>query len=205
MSSPSRRSLSSIFANAGAENSSGIQGTRQASHSSPGSAARVHELPFGPSDASRRARPIVPGFEGLDRSGLARRTVVPATSAPLIACSASVIPDPLLRRRATIGTTGPGAAPSPLLDDSRKLRDFQAFSAPERSRTSTTREGHKALNLARLPVPPQAPEGSLILVAVSRRPRQLASVRRRSYYPNRCSREGAEDRQTGDHERWTST
>src|SRR5262245_32380639 len=36
--------------------------------------------------------------------------------------------------------------------------------AAERSRTSTTREGHKALNLARLPVPPQ-PRGTTMIVA----------------------------------------
>jgi hypothetical protein len=34
-----------------------------------------------------------------------------------------------------------------------------AFNAAEWSRTITPREGHKALNLARLPVPPQPLEG----------------------------------------------
>ena len=57
-------------------------------------------------------------------------------------------------------------------------------SAAERSRTSTAREGHKALNLARLPVPPQPLEGTAILdgrgqSAAARRP--LEYVRRGLY------------------------
>ena len=38
-----------------------------------------------------------------------------------------------------------------------ETRDFRGFpSAPERTRTSTDQSVHKALNLARLPIPPQA-------------------------------------------------
>src|SRR2546423_2772456 len=40
------------------------------------------------------------------------------------------------------------------------LRGFS--SAPERTRTSTGHTAHKALNLARLPIPPQAPEAASI-------------------------------------------
>src|SRR5436305_1725245 len=43
-------------------------------------------------------------------------------------------------------------------EEPRETLDFRGFpSAPERTRTSTDHTVHKALNLARLPIPPQAP------------------------------------------------
>ena len=50
---------------------------------------------------------------------------------------------------------------------SRKSPAKQGFSsAPERTRTSTDHKVHKALNLARLPIPPQALEAGSIASAV---------------------------------------
>src|SRR5437016_9962979 len=44
-----------------------------------------------------------------------------------------------------------------------ETHDFRGFpSAPERTRTSTDHTVHKALNLARLPIPPQALGGQYI-------------------------------------------
>ena len=51
------------------------------------------------------------------------------------------------------------------------------FNAAEWSRTITPREGHKALNLARLPVPPQPLEGATILDVRAHRARPVAGIR----------------------------
>jgi hypothetical protein len=47
------------------------------------------------------------------------------------------------------------------------------YSAPERTRTSTDHTVHKALNLARLPIPPQAPGAASI--ALPRAPKVSSS------------------------------
>ena len=62
------------------------------------------------------------------------------------------------------GTAGPGFSGC-----GRDLSPGVAlWNAAERSRTSTALAGHKALNLARLPVPPQPLEGPAIVDAVGR-------------------------------------
>src|SRR5437016_13299969 len=51
-----------------------------------------------------------------------------------------------------------------------ETHDFRGFpSAPERTRTSTDHTVHKALNLARLPIPPQALGRPVYLRGVPRR------------------------------------
>jgi sulfate permease, SulP family len=54
-------------------------------------------------------------------------------------------------------TVGPPTVACPGLPERRKPRDMRGFSdAPKRTRTSTGHTAHKALNLARLPIPPPA-------------------------------------------------
>ena len=64
--------------------------------------------------------------------------------------------------------------------------------APEWTRTTTGREAHKALNLARLPIPPRAQGGEYSpgppAAAVDRSASVLASVHMRRYSANTCSR-----------------
>src|SRR6187431_397615 len=65
-----------------------------------------------------------------------------------------------------------------------KALRLQGFlSAPREIRTPTTRKGHKALNLARLPVPPQARSGLSIDAGVP----PLDVVRGAGYSANTCS------------------
>src|SRR5262249_32710686 len=61
------------------------------------------------------------------------------------------------------------------------------FDAPERTRTSTDHTVHKALNLARLPIPPQAQRGASIAAgrtAEDAREARLASVPAERYSAN---------------------
>ena len=63
----------------------------------------------------------------------------------------------LRRRRAYLPSAVQHRLPEVRFGVAPETRDFRGFSsAPERTRTSTDHTVHKALNLARLPIPPQA-------------------------------------------------
>ena len=64
--------------------------------------------------------------------------------------------------------------PAPISDRTFGLQGF--VDAPERIRTSTDHTVHKALNLARLPIPPQAPEGPGSIASQCPRPDRGAGL-----------------------------
>src|SRR5262245_29500365 len=64
-----------------------------------------------------------------------------------------------------------------------------SVSAPREIRTPTDQMVHKALNLARLPVPPQARAGAQYRAALQFGPRRLDAVRTPRYSTNTCSRD----------------